>query len=88
MLSGGSVASWSVTFAARTVTVHDSFVAKSAVGSSEKVVGPPETPAACEPLVAQEIVNDAAVAFTGSVNVTLRFESTGTSVAPLVGVVD
>ena len=28
------------------------------------------------------------VAFTGSVNVTLRFESTGTSIAPLVGVVD
>ena len=33
-------------------------------------------------------MNHGAAAFTGSVNVTATFESTGTSVAPLMGVVD
>ena len=41
MLSGGSLVSWSVTFAARTVTVHDSLAAKSVPGSIVNVTGPP-----------------------------------------------
>src|SRR5215208_1909810 len=65
IVSGGSFASWSETCDAVTVTVHVSPVAKFVAGSSVNVVGPPLTVAACEPLVAQAIVNQAPVTFTG-----------------------
>ena len=55
--SGGSSVSWSVTFAATTVSVHVSLDAKLVSGSTVKEVGPPEKVALCVPLVAQEIVN-------------------------------
>jgi hypothetical protein len=87
MLSGGSFASWSATCAATIVTVHVSPKAKLVPGSSVNVVGPPLTEAACEPLVPHEIVVQLPVTFTGSLNVTLTFELTATSVAPAAGVV-
>ena len=43
IVSGGSPASWSVTCAANTVTVHVSGAAKSAFGLIVNVVGPPAT---------------------------------------------
>src|SRR5437763_9087545 len=87
MLSGGSCVSWSVTSAANTVTLHVSPVAKSVVGSSVKVTGPPETVALWLPLVAHEIEYQPSTAFTGSLKVIEMFESTATFVAPFAGVV-
>src|SRR5436190_6815327 len=86
MLSGGSPASWSVTCAATTVTVHVSPPVKSVVGSSVNVVGPPLSAKLCEPEVVQEIVNEDAVAFTASSNVTVTLVD-GNVVEALVGVV-
>src|SRR5690242_7934107 len=43
MLSGGSPVSWSVTCAAKTVTVHASLKVKSLFGLMVNVVGPPVT---------------------------------------------
>jgi hypothetical protein len=42
MVSGGSIASWSATLAAVTVSEHASPSAKFVTGSIVKVVGPPE----------------------------------------------
>src|SRR5215212_4967555 len=88
MVSGGSSASWSATLAATTVTVHDSLLAKSPVGSRVNVVGPPLVAAACEPLDAQLIVNQLPVTSTGSLKVIVTFEPTATPEAPADGVVD
>src|SRR6476469_4578158 len=85
MLFGGSRTSWSVTSDARTVTVQLSENAKSTVGSSVHVVGPPLWAAACEPLVAQTIVYQALETFTGSANVIVMFVLKATSVAPASG---
>src|SRR6187200_2027601 len=52
-LSGGSTASWSVTDAALITKVHWSPLTKSEVGSSTKVVGPPETSAVLDPVSKQ-----------------------------------
>src|SRR5437763_10649734 len=87
MLSGGSVASWSVTFAAKIVTVHVSAPAKSASGSSVKVVGPPLTVAVWPPLEPQEIENQLPATFTGSLNVIVTLLFSATSPAPLAGLV-
>ena len=87
MLSGGSCVSWSVTFAAKTVTVHVSAVAKSVVGSSVKVVGPPETVAECPSLVPHEIENQLPLTLTGSLKVIVTLLSTAMSAAPFAGVV-
>src|SRR5919199_1051619 len=87
MVSGGSLVSWSLTFAAKTVTVQVSLDAKSAVGSSVKVVGPPLTAAVWEPLVPQEIEYQEPLTFTGSLKVIETLAFTATSVAPFAGVV-
>src|SRR5438093_12227623 len=87
MLSGGSVASWSVTFAAKIVTVHVSEPAKSASGLSVKVVGPPLTVAVWPSLEPQEIENQLPVTFTGSLNVIVMLLVKDTSPAPLAGFV-
>src|SRR5919204_5033037 len=87
MLSGGSFVSWSVTFAAKTVTVHVSPWTKSLVGSSVKVVGPPLTVALWPSLVPHEIEYQLPVTSTGSLNVIETFELTATPVAPFAGVV-
>ena len=87
MVSGGSSASWSVTFAASTVTVQSSFGAKFAAGSSVKVVGPPVTLAPCAPLVAQLIVNQLPVTFTASPKVIATLAASATPVAPFAGTV-
>src|SRR6266550_1929095 len=87
MLSGGSVASWSVTFAARTVTVHVSEPTKSASGSSVKVVGPPLAVAVWPPLELHEIENQLLVTFTGSLNVIVTLLVRATSPAPFAGLV-
>src|SRR3954453_16338250 len=88
MLSGGSVVSWSVTFAAKTVTEQVSFGAKFVSGSSVNVVGPPPTVAVCPSLVLQAIEYQPSAADTGSENVTEMFESTATLLEPLAGDVE
>src|SRR5436190_19407825 len=87
MLSGGSNASVSVICAASAVTVQVSPAVKSTVGSIVHVVGPPLCANASALEVAQEIVNDAAVALTGSLNVTVTLVLEVWLVAPFVGVV-
>src|SRR5512132_439583 len=87
MLSGGSSVSWSATWGAKTVTVQVSPAPKSAVGSSENVVGPPETAAPCAPVVAHEMENQGSVRLTGSLNVIEMFAASATSVAPACGLV-
>src|ERR1044071_2588800 len=88
MLFGGSLASASVTPAAKTVTVQVSPPVKSTAGSSVKValglalvenVGAPE--------VAQVMSKLAPLAFTGSLKLMTTFAFPATPVAPLVGVV-
>src|SRR6266545_7809822 len=88
MLSGGSNASTSVTPAARTVTVHVSPCVKSVSGLSVYVVVPPVSTNVCAPDVVQLIVNDAPVAFTGSLNVMETFVFVSWFVAVSAGVVD
>src|SRR2546422_9080776 len=78
MLSGGSSRSWSVTWLAKIVTVHGSPNVKSESGFSVKLIGPPPTVAVCEPLLVQEIWNQAAVTFTGSSKSIVMFEPSGT----------
>src|SRR5438128_8237511 len=85
MVSGGSLVSWSDTFAAKTVTVQVSPWTKSVSGSRVKVVGPPLTAAVCPSLVPHEIEYQLPVTSTGSVNVIEMFASTATSVAPFAG---
>src|SRR5919109_2590909 len=85
MLSGGSLVSWSVTFPANMVAVHVSLGAKSLSGFSVKVLAPPLVVAVCEPLTKQEIENQLPATLTGSLNVTLTFASSATSLAPLAG---
>ena len=87
MLSGGSIASWSVTPLACTVTVQDSFSTKSVSGLSVNVVGPPLTVAVWLPLVTQLMSNQVPVTFTGSLKVMSTFAFTATSPAPFAGVV-
>src|SRR5919204_1048758 len=87
MLSGGSVASWSVTFAAKTVTVHVSEPAKSASGLSVKVVGPPLTAAVWPSLELHEIENQLPVTFTGSLKVIVMLLFSATLPAPSAGLV-
>src|SRR5678815_3990894 len=67
ILSGGSPLSWSVTCAAKTVTVHDSPAVKSVFGLIVKVVGPPVTTVSATffvPLVVQTIWNQLPVTLT------------------------
>src|SRR5215471_14586098 len=80
-----SFAAMPVTWAASTVTVHDSPVAKSAAGSIVYVVGPPLAVAAWAPLVAHEIVNQSPLTVAGWLNVTVTFAATGASTAPAAG---
>src|SRR5690349_11493192 len=87
MLSGGSFASWSVTFAAMTFTAHVSPDAKSTDGSSVKVVGPPPAVAVCAPLELHEMSYQEPVTFTGSLKVIATFAPTGTPAAPSAGLV-
>ena len=86
MLSGGSSASRSATPAAVTVTVQVSLVEKSVAGSSAYVRGPPETVAACAPLVVQLIEYHAPLTATSSLKVIEMFASFATSTAPFAGV--
>ena len=72
-MSGGSLASWSATSAADTVTVQTSAGAKSVFGLIVNVVGPPVTAVSLTlrvPLAEQTIWNQLPVTFTGSVKVT------------------
>src|ERR687885_2665937 len=87
MLSGGSVASWSVTFAAKTVTVQVSEPTKSLSGSSVNVVGPPLAVAVWLPLEPHEIENQLPVTFTGSLNVIVTLLARATLPAPSAGLV-
>src|SRR6476469_226974 len=90
MLSGGSFAAWSVTCAAKTVTVTNSPLAKSTFGLIVNVVGPPVTTVSATlrvPLVAPTIWNQLPVTLTGSLNVMLMLVLFACWVAPLVGVV-
>ena len=84
--SGGSFSSTSVTFAPEIVTVQLSFPAKSVVGSSVNVRGPPVAVASCVPLSVHSIENHSPVADTSSPNVTLTFASNATSAAFAAGV--
>src|SRR5258706_504722 len=84
---GGSFASWSSTFAATTVTVHDSLGAKFASRSSVKTVGPPAVGAVCPRDTPQVIENHPTATLTGSENVTLMLESSATPLAPAIGLV-
>src|SRR6266508_1470676 len=81
MLSGGSAVSSSATWAASTVTVHDSADANSVDESSVKLVGPPLTVAVCEPLFAHATVNQLPITLTGSLKVTVIVASSATLVA-------
>src|SRR3954447_13479659 len=85
MLSGGSVASWSVTRVADTVTVQVSSSTKSESGSSVKVVPSPLALAVCAPLVEHEMVNQPLAVLTASENVMLMFEPTATPLASASG---
>src|SRR5437762_1286262 len=90
MVSGGSPASWSATWAANTVAVQESLATKSVFGLMVKVVGPPVTTVSETfrvPELAQAIWNQFPVTFTGSLNVTVRFALVATCVAPFTGVV-
>src|SRR5919201_3346829 len=87
MLSGGSVASWSVTFAAKTVTVHVSEPVKSVSGSSVNVVGPPLAVAVWPSLELHEIENQLPVTFTGSLKVIVMLLFRATSPALFAGLV-
>ena len=60
----------------------------AAGGSAGALVGPSLTVAAWPPLDEQEIENHAPATFTGSLNVSDRFVSTGTPSDPLTGTVD
>src|SRR3954469_2828169 len=70
MLSGGSLASWSVTNAALTWTVTVSPCAKSVSGSTVHVDGPPFTTNVWFPVPEPVTGKDCLVAFTASENVT------------------
>src|SRR2546428_9732411 len=85
MLFGGSTVSWSVTSDARMLTVQLSEKAKSVVGSSENVVGPPLWTAACEPLVSHAIPYQAGVTSTGSLNLIVTFVLKPTPTTPATG---
>src|SRR6476660_2118713 len=86
--SGGSMASWSVTAAAVTVRVQESPSAKSAEGSSVKVVGPPVTARVLAPEREHESANAPEVTSTGSEKVIVGLASTATPEAPSVGAVE
>ena len=60
------------------MTVQVSLPAKSVSGSSVKLVGPPLTVAACEPLAGQLIVNHVPLTVAGSLNVMPMFVLRGT----------
>src|SRR6266550_4668283 len=85
MLFGGSTVSWSVTSEGRMVTVQLSEKAKSVVGSSENVDGPPLWTAACGPLASHAIPYQAGVTSTGSLNVIVTFVLKPTPTAPASG---
>src|SRR5437867_7310290 len=85
MLFGGSTVSWSVTSDARTLTVQLSEKAKSGVGSSVNVVGPPLCAAAWEPLVSQRIVYHEGETLSGSLKVMVMFVLNPTPTAPSSG---
>ncbi len=90
MFCGGSFASWSSTWAAKTVTVTNSPFVKSVFGLIVNVVGPPVTTVSATfrvPLVAPTIWNQLPVTLTGSLNVMLTFVLFACWVAPFVGVV-
>src|SRR6185369_17145278 len=90
MLSGGSLASWSVTCAAKIVTLTVSPLVKSVFGLIVNVVGPPVTTVSATlrvPLDEPTIWNQLPVTLTGSLNVSVMFVLFAICVAPLVGVV-
>ncbi len=88
MASGGSVVSWSLTWAATTVTRAASPGVKSVVGLSTNELGPPVTAASWVPLVVHEIENHDPVTVTGSLKSMVTSVPAATPVAPLAGVVD
>src|SRR5439155_21622665 len=77
--------SWSVTFAAKTVTVHVSAGTKFVSGSSVKLVPAPFGVALCAPLVVQEMEYHEALTFTGSLKPIVMLLSTATFTAPEAG---
>ena len=85
MLSGGSFVSWSVTPAAKTVTVHCSEPAKSVSGFRVNDCPPPLTEAVCAPLVPQEMEYQLPETLTGSLKPIVTLLSTATSLAPFPG---
>src|SRR5688500_3350096 len=84
--SGGSVRSWSVTFAALIVTSQLSTEAKSVSGSRVKEVGPPLTTAVRAPL-SHVIVNQVPEALTGSLKLMMMLLLGATFTAPGAGTV-
>ncbi len=87
MLSGGSAASVSETWAATTVTVQVSLVAKSTPGFNVREEPLPLTTAVWAPLLPQEIVNQVPVTFTDSLKLIVMSSSVATPVALFAGVV-
>ena len=85
MLSGGSFASWSLTWAASTVRVQVSPFARAMSGSSVKVDGPPLKVVETLPLRLHSSVNQEEVTLTGSLKVTDRLALIGKSAAPSSG---
>ena len=88
IVSGGSSPSRSCTDAAATVKVQLSPGEKSAAGSSENVVGPPEAASGWAPLVAHAIAKAPGSTATGSLKTTLGLVPVATPVAPAGGVVE
>src|SRR5215210_215224 len=87
MLSGGSFVSRSLTWLAKTVTVHCSLLKKSVSGLSVKTEGPPVTVAVWKPLWVQEIWNQLPETLTASSTLTMMLEERAAFVPPLAGVV-
>ncbi len=85
MLSGGSLASWSVTLAAKTVSVQDSPPIKFVSGLMVNTVGPPLTTPDLIPLTEQFNSYQAPLTLTDSVKVIVRLVSTGTPAVPSLG---
>ena len=69
------------------LSVQVSPKAKSVEGFSVKLEGPPETAAACAPLVEQLRLNQGSVTFTGSLKFTVTLLLRETSVVPFAGAV-
>src|SRR5690242_17191368 len=91
MVSGGSLASASLTLAAATVTVQTVPTSRLLLGVSVKLVAGPLPVVLVKATgvpVGHSTANALAVTFTGSLKLTVIFAPTATPVAPVIGVVE